>query len=752
MANLVPGVLLKLLQHMNTDVKVAGEHRSSLLQVVSIVPALAGGELFPNKGFYLKVSDSSHATYVSLPDEHDDLILSDKIQLGQFIHAERLDSGSPVPVLRGVRPIPGRHPCIGTPEDIVATHSLGFISDSSFVGSKRLEKDKSVSSLKSLGIIHSEREKNSPMKLTVSSREEKDEKGGSSLGRLKNEPLKPKPKLAVKVNKEPLIKMKSMNSRSIPSSPTSCYSLPVSFEKFSNGVKQQADIKVSRKVGTLHGARPNGKKLLLDSPSKFLIHSAEFGSKALRKSWEGNVEVKNRETLKANSNKADSTRETRSSSTPRKSISSERSASKEENRAASAKSSKEETKAQVSVKKVATNETVIDRERTPKPRDARKLSLESNHGLPACFVKIPHNSRKLAEGSMAWNSLPSSLAKLGKEVMKHRDVARAAAIGAMQEASAAESLLRCLSMYSEIAGSTKEDNPQQTIEKFLTLYSSLGNIRSIADSLVKTSTSNNSSESPEENPPSEESLKIAAERRKQAASWVQAALTSNLSSFNMFSREPLPNEKLVPGNQPVLLLESNSSKTEPTKTQSKIRLSAVGPKVVTTGTGARRAGGGDAVGNGQKAAQGQPPLPEWVRGGSAGDTVDLVRKLRLESRDWFLGFVERFLDSEADTSMLSDNNQIAGMLSQLKSLNDWLDEIGSAKGGDDAIADEEEEEEEEKEEEGSDSPGVSPEIIDRLRKKIYEYLLTNVESAAAVLGNGSQQPPSQLSSEAKARR
>ncbi|KAL0802339.1 hypothetical protein Bca101_057515 [Brassica carinata] len=40
MANLVLGVLLKLLQHMNTD---AGEHRSSLIQVVSIVPALAEG-------------------------------------------------------------------------------------------------------------------------------------------------------------------------------------------------------------------------------------------------------------------------------------------------------------------------------------------------------------------------------------------------------------------------------------------------------------------------------------------------------------------------------------------------------------------------------------------------------------------------------------------------------------------------------------------------------------------------------------
>lgn len=121
MATLTPGVLIKLLQHINSDVKVTGEHRSALLQVISIVPALAGGELWPNHGFYIKVSDSSHATYVSLAEEHDDLILSDKLQLGQFIHVDRLEAGSPVPLLRGVRPLPGRHQCMGTPEDLIAT-------------------------------------------------------------------------------------------------------------------------------------------------------------------------------------------------------------------------------------------------------------------------------------------------------------------------------------------------------------------------------------------------------------------------------------------------------------------------------------------------------------------------------------------------------------------------------------------------------------------------------------------------------
>jgi hypothetical protein len=123
MASLTPGILLKLLQHINSDVRVAGEHRSVLLQVIGIVPALAGGDLWPNQGFYVKLSDSSHATYVSLSDLDNDLILSDRLQLGQFVYVERLESGSPVPRAVGIRPLPGRHACVGAPEDLIARPS-----------------------------------------------------------------------------------------------------------------------------------------------------------------------------------------------------------------------------------------------------------------------------------------------------------------------------------------------------------------------------------------------------------------------------------------------------------------------------------------------------------------------------------------------------------------------------------------------------------------------------------------------------
>lgn len=123
MATLTAGMLKRLLQHMDSDVKAAGEHRSSLLQVIDIVPAdLDGDELWPKHGFYVKVSDSSHATYVSLRDEDVDLVLSNKLQLGQFVYVDRLEAGSPVPVLRGVRPLQGRHPLIGSPQDLIAVH------------------------------------------------------------------------------------------------------------------------------------------------------------------------------------------------------------------------------------------------------------------------------------------------------------------------------------------------------------------------------------------------------------------------------------------------------------------------------------------------------------------------------------------------------------------------------------------------------------------------------------------------------
>lgn len=325
MATLVPGVLLKLLQHMNTDVKVAGEHRSSLLQVVSIVPALAGGELFSNKGFYLKVSDSSHATYVSLPDEHDDLIRSDKIQLGQFIHVERLEAASPVPICHGVRPVPGRHPCVGSPEDIIATHSLGFLNNNGNLGSgsKPLDKMKTPLKIVSNDNLGVKDNKSRQLKLNVngSSKDDHVDRKTPSLVRSKSQ-LSKLVMNSSNDKKESFLK-KSSSSRSIPSSPSSCYSLPNTFEKFANGIKKQGKIKgekamaklgYAEKASSVRGASPTPKKAVVGSSMRNFIQGIELGSKALRKSWEGNLDIKARESPRLRVTKHDLKPEARSTS------------------------------------------------------------------------------------------------------------------------------------------------------------------------------------------------------------------------------------------------------------------------------------------------------------------------------------------------------------------------------------------------------------------------------------------------------
>lgn len=130
MATLAPGILSKLFNSMNSGLKPTSEHRSSLLQVTDIVPAdLDEKNLWPKHGFYIKVSDSSHSIYVSLPFEQEDLVLSNKMQLGQFIYVDKLEPGSPVPIVKGAKPIPGRHPLVGTPEPLMGLREKGEKSD-----------------------------------------------------------------------------------------------------------------------------------------------------------------------------------------------------------------------------------------------------------------------------------------------------------------------------------------------------------------------------------------------------------------------------------------------------------------------------------------------------------------------------------------------------------------------------------------------------------------------------------------------
>ncbi|KAH0891642.1 hypothetical protein HID58_054071 [Brassica napus] len=120
MAELRSGVLFKLLEEMGVGkARRNVDQRPVLLQIRSIIPVLAAGGLWPNKGFFLRISDSSHSMYASLPREENDLVLYDKLQIGQLIFVEKLEFAYPVPMIKGIRPTPGRRACTGEPIDLI---------------------------------------------------------------------------------------------------------------------------------------------------------------------------------------------------------------------------------------------------------------------------------------------------------------------------------------------------------------------------------------------------------------------------------------------------------------------------------------------------------------------------------------------------------------------------------------------------------------------------------------------------------
>uniref|UniRef100_J3N7D2 DUF6857 domain-containing protein n=1 Tax=Oryza brachyantha TaxID=4533 RepID=J3N7D2_ORYBR len=85
----------------------------------------------------------------------------------------------------------------------------------------------------------------------------------------------------------------------------------------------------------------------------------------------------------------------------------------------------------------------------------------------------PPRKTTLATMGASWESLPPDLQSIGLEVMCYRDAAEVAAVEALQEASSAEILLRCLSAFADLAAVAAEQSPQQTVDEFLALQATM---------------------------------------------------------------------------------------------------------------------------------------------------------------------------------------------------------------------------------------------------------------------------------------
>lgn len=856
MASLTPGILLKLLQCMNSDVKVAGEHRSVLLQVIGIVPALAGSELWPNKGFYIKVSDSAHSTYVSLSDEDNDLILTDKLQLGQFFYVDRLESGSPVPRLRCVRPLPGRHPCIGNPEDLVAravpSVQNGFVIQSvdsnsnsnanpSGTGSNSNAME-GISSCQVTARRPESADNNRPFKVPTGGAESISDKcfekpasnqnafacGKQSrpiLASSENLPSDDSKMEAGKAEKRSLSAGKSgknrvirdnspatrANSRSSSPIPSKCvvpsllkaqeenrapakegaYVVPSRYRQPSpnagrrtpqpspgrralqpSPIGRRTSISPGRRLsaGKLSPAvRDCGKKKTVVSGSRAMADQPE-NARALRKSWEEPILA-----LKEQKEKCSAKNKVDLKSALRAQVALSR-------RLSDAKGETQSKQEDIGIKETSENAKAVAVNKascvSPTKKSAPSVD-KSCHSIPQITV----HDKKWTDGSVSWDSIPVNLSELGQEALKRRNIASIAAAEALQEASATEAVIRGLSMFSELCSSAKTNNPHPSIDRFFEIHQTLLQSMAVAESLAASRTADKDKDIPHTDGLADDLINISTEKAKSAVQWIGAALATDLASISIFSKygfnysfKNSPNKGtsnvVRQNNQQTITSEDHSAaqtfknqafpycmssrRSTPVspdnKVQARVALSSVAQTnsdrrrsisdkgdirsatPLTTSAMKRQSLGTPVKSNikvGSKVSS-EAPLKstgmEWIKGNGVNETMDLAKHLQQEAQSWFLKFIEDVLDagfhvenedhvhaSTAKNQSQQDSSQIAAMLSQLKKVNDWLDQLGHKK---------------------EDMPDTKlVENIDRLKSKIYGFLLRHVESAASALDN-----------------
>ncbi|KAL7096433.1 hypothetical protein ACP275_10G078700 [Erythranthe tilingii] len=696
MATLTPGILLKLLQSMNSTTKVTGDHRSPLLQVIGIMPALSTADsLWPNHGFYVQLSDSLNSTYVSLSDRDTDLILANRLQLGQFVHLDRLLFDSPpVPTPVNLRPVAGRHPFIGTPEPLIARISpskngyvIQPVSDSdpsvdpiaaylSRAGKKENEiKEKFTESSKG----NSNRpviapKENVNVNVTGNSVSDKTSQRFSSPGALKQRSVSTgkKPAGAAERDQSPACKSGKRSSSPVPqkcvvpslvsakeenrrTSREPSIIVPSRYRQPSptGGVRRQASPAVAaRRMSLSPGRRLSGGLKVspaLDSSGKKKMAGIVAGISKISEGLAGSGKPSRKSWDDASASSGGSSSEHKEKVGTR---------NKPDLQAIL------RTQAAISRRLSDVHENLPNNENFGSPLGEEKVNVAG----PVITI----HEKRWTDGSVSLDLVSSDLAKLGKDAMQRRRAASVAAAEALEEAIATESIVRNLSMFSELLAMSKPENPLPTIDRFMSIYEDVLKSTAEAESI---SSLHNSSTTSNDNSTSTDQSKSSSSSSSSTL-WVEAALATNLEVVSL-----LTNEKF-----------ESSSKVGQQSSKKKLPLS--GP-----------------VKSNNNTTKGLSVVGTWSKGTGMNETVELGKSLQFEMQMWFLRFVEESLDAGFrvfgncgnNNTGVSNCGPIAAILSQLKRVNEWLDRIVSKRDNE-----------------------VLMEKIERLRRKIYGFVIQHV--------------------------
>ncbi|WCJ17947.1 hypothetical protein M5689_000331 [Euphorbia peplus] len=667
-AQLSARALVTFLQEMVVDGSTSREDKPVLLQIRSIIPVLREGDLWPNQGFFLRVSDLSHAIYVSLPQEDDDMVLYDKLHIGQFLFVDKLEAAYPVPLLKGIRPLPGRHPCVGDPKDLIPLQVLEkFLGvsklDSSFDDQKDVVKkpvqepeleERRRSSRNCFSGMSSNEESSDGVGEVSLIKEENLNVGGIHEKHFEKPPISPglgRTRSLTPGDQDGNEKIRKQPDKSLrgslsdkPSRRSSMYR-----PRKSEDVESTLSYRSKRNDGESYykGLRKCKPRYTKNSDAKSSISTAGTSTVFKRKSWTGReAPTRIGDVAESHVVKLEVKPDI---SCPGISIplaDSPRNDSSDDN--------------QSTITKKTVTSIAIKSSKTPRQNsisDSDKISEDSFKEEVSCSSI---NDQIAADINISWDLLPSSLVKLGQEVLQQREIAFLAAMEALLEASGAERLLKCLSIYSEVQSAKKAEEHHQSVDKFLSLEHDLSQTKPLF-------------QKPETDHPTRET-QIAIFRTKNALECIKTALESNIKSvptYDTSATKTITEEKIKPKS--TLTPRKQKTKTE-----------------VHCGTEKRK---------------------DWVKGCGLQKSEELGNCLSNESNKWFLKYVEEYLNwigSKNDTCSSEPDIQEPEMMFRIKKVSDWLDMRCKDKNMEDS----------------------EMEACRQVRSKIYEILLTHVERTA----------------------
>ncbi|KAH7446572.1 hypothetical protein KP509_01G062700 [Ceratopteris richardii] len=842
MAMLQSGMLLKMLENIDSGCKVVGEHRSVLLQVIGIVPALAGQELWPNLGFHINVSDSSHSMYVSLSPEADDseLVLSGKLQLGQFLYAERLQPGSPFPRLVGIKTMQVRNSHLSNPEDLasrviqIPQRCISELIPCQNIASNAHvatggEKRKTIGAIPCEGLptkwgmstpVSGRRPSEKP--ISVQSNRQIPNRSFNKTTSKQSSPFKVYSEndehgRTISSTRKGTIKhseTKLTDRKNLCNNPSSCSALKTHSPSKTNVVTddylprykaflfEKTPIK-NQSHDTLGGKYTQKRNLssaFKNSMGRKAPVEQEICSLSSRCRRAPPSTMRNRMESPANRIDEKYGRSHRFTSTGRASVNSclpsqkfmrgsdpgdhksERSGRRSwdpspvsiscrslDNFGTTSSSSlktpsskhglKTGVKGQITAQQSSAQAKRGSAEQAScitHPDKLKSPLLVRNQNLPSIY------HQKWTDGSVSWDCLSKSLSTLAHEVVNIKKSALLAAAQALQEASAAESVLRNVSMFAELKSSSRPEFPRESMQKFFCMCGSLGKAINVTESLSKMYQI--------ENLPfymDTREAHLCMERLQRAGSWVAAAMSTDLTTISSTNnvlnsssaahqvaskrcdgvfggrvngRAPENGKGLCPssfykGASPSPAHARGQS--SPSRITGRMKSPLVnqsngnrykGEPQVTVGIESMKVSHKrnialterEAYSIGRELVQ-DMKIEEvlnnkWVQGKEVMQISQLAEQLHSESQKWFFNYMEEALEcgfhfNRVSAHMgvkrrsLKGGNMLASAFPHLKQLNDWIGEL-DLKMLDSHMLD----------------------ILDRLKKKICVFVLEHVDS------------------------